>query len=90
MGLTTGHSMEDRNDRLVIQSLMRALDVLEIFTVASKPMSLGEIAKASGVTKSGVQRIAHTLVKRAIWSNRRKGVSSRGCACLTGALTICA
>jgi IclR family transcriptional regulator, pca regulon regulatory protein len=73
MGLTTGHSMEDRNDRLVIQSLMRALDVLEIFTVASKPMSLGEIAKASGVTKSGVQRIAHTLVKRGYLEQSQEG-----------------
>ena len=57
-----GHG--ETSDRLVIQSLMRALDVLEVFGSAGKPMSLGEIAKAAGTTKSGAQRVAHTLVKR--------------------------
>jgi DNA-binding IclR family transcriptional regulator len=55
---------EPEADRLAIQSVMRALDVLEVFGTAGKPMSLGEIAKAAGTTKSAVQRIAHTLVKR--------------------------
>lgn len=59
---------EDRRDgatdRLVIQSVMRALDVLEVFGRTGKAMSLGEIAKAAGMTKSGAQRIAHTFLKR--------------------------
>lgn len=51
-------------DRLIIQSLMRALDVVEVFALAGQPLSLNEIAKAAGITKSGAQRVAHTLVKR--------------------------
>jgi DNA-binding IclR family transcriptional regulator len=52
------------NDRLTIQSVMRALDLLEAFGQTSESMSLGEIAKATGATKSATQRIAHTLVRR--------------------------
>ena len=55
---------EGGSDRLVIQSVMRALDVLDAFGRTGKPMSLGEIARAAGITKSGAQRIAHTLLKR--------------------------
>lgn len=54
----------DERDPLAIQSVMRALDVLEVFGRTGMPMSLGEIAKAAGTTKSAAQRIAHTLVKR--------------------------
>jgi DNA-binding IclR family transcriptional regulator len=60
-------------DRLVIQSLMRALDVVEVFGRVGKPMSLGEIAKAADVTKSAAQRIAHTLVKRGYLEHAQGG-----------------
>ena len=52
------------NDRLIVQSVMRALDLFEAFGQTGKSMSLGEIAKATGATKSATQRIAHTLVRR--------------------------
>ncbi len=61
------------SDRLVIQSVMRALDVLEVFGCTSKPMSLGEIAKAAGTTKSAAQRIAHTLVMRGYLEHAPEG-----------------
>lgn len=64
---------EEEPDRLVIQSVMRALDVLEVFGRIGKPMSLGEIAKAAGTTKSGAQRIAHTLLKRGYLEHAPEG-----------------
>jgi DNA-binding IclR family transcriptional regulator len=60
----SGEEPGTQADRLVIQSLMRALDVVEVFGQARKPLSLNEIAKAAGITKSGAQRVAHTLLKR--------------------------
>ena len=64
---------EPDGDRLAIQSVMRALDVLEVFSQAGKPLSLVEIAKAAGTTKSGAQRIAHTFVKRGYLEHARDG-----------------
>lgn len=73
MGSTATQNGEGSKDRLTIQSLARALDVLEVFAATTKPMSLGEIAKAAGITKSGAQRVAHTLVKRGYLEHSPEG-----------------
>jgi len=52
------------DDRLFLQSVARALDVLEAFAEAPPAKSLGEIAAASGLNKSAVQRIGSTLLAR--------------------------
>ena len=54
----------ERDDRLFLQSVGRALDVLEAFADSPRPRSLGELATAAGVNKSAAQRIAQTLVGR--------------------------
>lgn len=62
MKKTTGASAVD--DRLFLQSVARALDVLEAFARSPRPKSLGEIAAATGVNKSAAQRIGQTLLAR--------------------------
>ena len=57
-GLTDG---VDRDHPLFVQSVARALDVLSAFHVAEHPLSLGELSEISGVGRSAVQRIVHTL-----------------------------
>lgn len=52
------------DDRLVLQSVSRALDVLEAFAATPGPKSLGEIAQAAGINKSAAQRIGQTLLGR--------------------------
>lgn len=52
------------DDRLFLQSVARAIDVLEAFAQSPKPKSLGEIATAAGVNKSAAQRIGLTLLSR--------------------------
>lgn len=52
------------DDRLFLQSVARALDVLEAFAQNPKAKSLGEIATAAGVNKSAAQRIGLTLLSR--------------------------
>jgi DNA-binding IclR family transcriptional regulator len=49
------------DDRLFLQSVARALRVLEAFGQQPRPLSLAELAVASGLDKSAAQRIAHTL-----------------------------
>lgn len=51
------------DDRLFIDSLARGLQVLEAFSEAPRPMSLAEISSISGIDRSGVQRIVHTLTQ---------------------------
>src|SRR5947208_6063839 len=46
---------------LHIKSLAKALKVLEAFGNCQRFLSLGEIAKLSGLDKSAVQRITYTL-----------------------------
>ena len=48
-------------DRLFIQSAARTIKLLESFAAASGPMSLSDIAAATGMNRSGAQRIVHTL-----------------------------
>lgn len=50
------------DDRLFLQSVERTFRVLESFGMASRPMSLAEIAKIAEMDKSAAQRICHTLL----------------------------
>ncbi|MCU4178339.1 IclR family transcriptional regulator [Bosea sp. BH3] len=52
------------DERLFLQSVARALDVLEAFAQNPRSKSLGEIAAASGLNKSAAQRIGQTLLAR--------------------------
>lgn len=49
-------------DRLLVQGVMRAFAVLETFSGAPKARSLSQIAEATGMDRSAVQRLAHTLI----------------------------
>jgi DNA-binding IclR family transcriptional regulator len=48
-------------DRLFLQSLERGMRVLEAFGPQAGPLSLAELAAATGLDKSAVQRVAHTF-----------------------------
>ncbi len=61
------------DDRLFLQSVARALDVLEAFAASPRPMSLGELALAAGTNKSAAQRIAQTLLSRGYIERSRDG-----------------
>ncbi|NYT25089.1 IclR family transcriptional regulator [Alcaligenaceae bacterium] len=52
---------EEANDPLFIQGTQRTMQILSAFHHASRPMSLDDIAAASGVGRSSAQRILHTL-----------------------------
>jgi DNA-binding IclR family transcriptional regulator len=52
---------EGVDSRLFLQSVERAMRVLEVFGQQPRPLSLAELAAASGLDKSAAQRIAHTL-----------------------------
>ncbi len=60
------------DERLFLQSVARALDVLEAFA-QSPPKSLGEIAAATGVNKSAAQRIGQTLLARGYLERSENG-----------------
>lgn len=60
-------------DRLFLQSVGRALDVLESFAEGPRPRSLAELAAAAGVNKSAAQRIAQTLVTRGYLERAQEG-----------------
>ncbi|WEX09790.1 IclR family transcriptional regulator [Chelativorans sp. AA-79] len=53
---------EPKNDRLFVEALARGFRVLEAFADNPAPMSLSEIAAATGLDKSAAQRLVHTLV----------------------------
>lgn len=48
-------------DPLFVQAIARALHVLSVFHKAEQPLSLSEIAEASGTGRSAAQRVVHTL-----------------------------
>ena len=52
------------DERLFLQSVSRALDVIEAYADAPRPLSLTEIARAAGINKSAAQRIGQTLLAR--------------------------
>jgi len=50
-----------RDNPLFVQVLEKGIEVLRSFTAQRRTMTLGEIAEATGLGKSSVQRIVHTL-----------------------------
>ena len=54
---------ETQDDRLYVQSVEKAFRLLEAFAAATGPMSLSQLAAASGLDKSGAQRMGHTLAR---------------------------
>lgn len=72
----------EAKDPLFLQSLARALDVLECFSDSPGPKSMGEIAAETGVNKSAVQRIAHTLMRRGYMAPDPRGGLTLGAALL--------
>jgi len=67
------HRFPKIDNRLVLQSVSRTLDVLEAFAVAPNPKSLGEIAQAAGINKSAAQRIGQTLLGRGYLEQAENG-----------------
>ncbi|CAB3753084.1 MULTISPECIES: IclR family transcriptional regulator [Burkholderia] len=49
-------------DNLYVQSLARGLELLEAFSTHDDALSLGDLAKLTGLDRSATQRLAHTLV----------------------------
>lgn len=54
---------EDATDPLFVRAAARAMAVLSAFHQADHPLSLGEIARATGLDRSTTQRLVHTLRK---------------------------
>jgi len=54
-------SAQQAGDPLFVEAIARAFRVLEAYSTAPQPRSLGELAAATGLTKSAVQRVVHTL-----------------------------
>ncbi|WP_338665280.1 IclR family transcriptional regulator [Pararoseomonas sp. SCSIO 73927] len=52
---------EEVDSRLYVQAVEKAFRVLEVFGTLQRPLSLSEIAEASGLDKSGAQRMCYTL-----------------------------
>ena len=65
MGDRTSETLpaETIEDRLYVQSVEKAFRLLEAFATATGPMSLSQLAAASGLDKSGAQRMGHTLAR---------------------------
>jgi DNA-binding IclR family transcriptional regulator len=66
------------DERLFLQSVARALDVLEAYAQNPKAKSLGEIAAAAGVNKSAAQRIGQTLLSRGYLERAEDGALTLG------------
>jgi DNA-binding IclR family transcriptional regulator len=49
-----------------MKSLVKALDVIELFLDSKDELALAEIARLSGMSKATVSRIVQTLVSRDI------------------------
>lgn len=63
-----------RSDPLFVESVARAMRVLEAFSDRAEPMSLSAIAAAAGIGKSTAQRLAHTLNKLGYLEQTRSGL----------------
>lgn len=61
------------DERLLLQSVSRALDVIEAFADSPRPKSLGEIAQAAGINRSAAQRIGQTLLSRGYLEQAENG-----------------
>jgi DNA-binding IclR family transcriptional regulator len=63
----------DAGDPLFVEAIARAFRVLEAFSARPQPRSLGEIAAETGLPKSAVQRVAHTLQRLGYMEQRPRG-----------------
>jgi len=72
------HRFPPIDDRLLLQSVCRALDVLEVFAERPDIKSLGEIAAAAGINKSAAQRICQTLLSRGYLEQDGRGSLTLG------------
>jgi DNA-binding IclR family transcriptional regulator len=59
----TGGRMTERKDRQFVDALARGLKILEAFSRSSRPLTNGEIAKATDLAPSTVSRLTHTLTE---------------------------
>jgi IclR family transcriptional regulator, pca regulon regulatory protein len=71
--MSTKHRFPPIDERLLLQSVSRALDVLEAFAEKPDAKSLSEIAAAAGVNKSAAQRITQTLLNRGYLEQNERG-----------------
>ncbi|WPB55780.1 IclR family transcriptional regulator [Xylophilus sp. GOD-11R] len=71
--MSNQHRFREVDERLLLQSVARALDVLEVFAHNPKARSLGEIATAAGIHKSAAQRIGQTLLSRGYLEQSEEG-----------------
>lgn len=60
-------------DRYIVPGLVRGLEVLQAFTPERPRLTLGELAEATGVTRSAVFRIAYTLTELAFLVHDAQG-----------------
>ncbi|OZI24935.1 IclR family transcriptional regulator [Bordetella genomosp. 7] len=67
------HRFPPIDDRLLLQSVSRTLDVLEAFAEKPDAKSLSEIAAAAGINKSAAQRISQTLLNRGYLEQTERG-----------------
>ncbi|MVW70004.1 MULTISPECIES: IclR family transcriptional regulator [unclassified Bordetella] len=72
------HRFPPIDERLLLQSVSRALDVLEAFAERPDIKSLSEIASAAGVNKSAAQRICQTLASRGYLEQTERGSFTLG------------
>ena len=61
--ISKGADVSELDPRLFVQSVEKAFRVLEAFAAEHRPLSLAEIAKATGMDRSGAQRLCYTLRK---------------------------
>lgn len=55
-------NFQAEGDRLFVQSVARAMQVLSAFHLADGPLSLTEVAARAGIDRSAAQRLIHTLL----------------------------
>lgn len=60
-------------DGLLVQSVLRAFQVLEAFSSVSTPCSLNDLARLTGLHKSAVQRLCRTMVHLGYMSTNPNG-----------------
>ncbi len=65
-------------DPLYVEAIARAFRVLEVYSAGAQPRSLGDLASASGLPKSAVQRVVHTLVRLGYMEVRPRGGHAPG------------
>lgn len=60
----TGSNLSDKRRRSSVQSVERSLSIIEVMALRREPMTLGEIARLSGLKPSTTHRLLSTLVSR--------------------------